>query len=93
MRVSVSFLGILRDQLGQKSLQVDLPDGAGFGDLLAAIAPVMEQKVGGWAWDAKNQRFSGRIIVSRQNAVGGTDPSSPLADGEEIIVFPPLAGG
>lgn len=28
MRVSMSFLGILRDQIGQKSLQVDLPDGA-----------------------------------------------------------------
>ena len=93
MRVSVSFLGILRDQIGQKSLQVDLPDGSAFGDLMAAIAPLMEEKVGTWAWDGENQRFSGRIVVSRHKAVGGTDPAAPLVDGEEILVFPPLAGG
>jgi molybdopterin converting factor small subunit len=93
MRVSVSFLGILRDQIGQKSLQVDLPDGSSFGDLMVAIAPLMNEKVGTWAWDGKNQRFSGRIVVSRQKAVGGTDAPAPLVDGEEILVFPPLAGG
>ena len=93
MQVSVNFLGILRDQIGQKGLQVDLPDGSAFGDLMASIAPLMEEKVGAWAWDAKNQRFSGRIVVSRQKAVGGTDASAPLVDGEEILVFPPLAGG
>ena len=93
MQVSVTFLGILRDRIGQKSLHVDLTDGSSFGDLMTAIAPLMEEKVGTWAWDGKNQRFSGRIVVSRQKAVGGTDPSAPLADGEEILVFPPLAGG
>jgi molybdopterin converting factor small subunit len=93
MRVLVSFLGILRDKIGQRSIEVDLPDGSAFGDLMASIAPLMEEKVGAWAWDGKNQRFSGRIVVSRQKAVGGTDASAPLVDGEEILVFPPLAGG
>jgi molybdopterin converting factor small subunit len=93
MRVLVSFLGILRDQVGQKNLEVDLPDGSNFGDLMAAIAPRMEEKVGSWAWDAESQRFSGRIVVSRQKAVGGTDAAATLVDGEEILVFPPLAGG
>ena len=93
LRVSVSFLGILRDQIGQKSLQVDLPDGSNFGDLMVAIAPLMEEKVGAWAWDGNNQRFSGRIVVSRQKALGGTDAAAPLVDGEDLVVFPPLAGG
>jgi molybdopterin converting factor small subunit len=93
MRISVGFLGILRDQVGQKSLEVELPDGAGFDDLMQAIAPLMEQKVGSWAWDAQKRRFSPRVVVSRQKAVGTVDPASPLTDGEEILVFPPLAGG
>jgi molybdopterin converting factor small subunit len=93
MRVSVSFLGILRDKIGQKTIEVDLPDGSDFEDLMAAIAPRMQEKVGTWAWDGKNQRFAGRIVVSRQKAVKGADPSAPLVDGEEILVFPPLAGG
>jgi molybdopterin converting factor small subunit len=93
MKVSISFLGLLRDKIGQKTIEVDLPDGSGFEDLMAAIAPLMEEKVGTWAWDGKNQRFSGRMVVSRQKAVKGADPSAPLVDGEEILVFPPLAGG
>jgi molybdopterin converting factor small subunit len=93
MRVSVGFLGILRDQVGQKSLEVELPDGAGFGDLMEAIAPLMEQKVGSWAWDGEKRRFSPRVVVSRQKAIGTGDLTTPLTDGEEILVFPPLAGG
>jgi molybdopterin converting factor small subunit len=92
MRVSVGFLGILRDQVGQKALDVELPDGARFSDLMAAIAPLMEQKVG-WAWDCEKGRFSPRVVVSRQSAVGKVDFEVPLSDGEEILVFPPLAGG
>jgi molybdopterin converting factor small subunit len=93
MRVSVGFLGILRDQMGQKSLSVDLPDGAGFDELMEAIAPVMEDKVGSWAWDQDKRRFSPRVVVSRKNALGKIDPAVPLTEGEEIWVFPPLAGG
>jgi molybdopterin converting factor small subunit len=92
MRVSVGFLGILRDQVGQKALDVELPDGAGFTDLMTAIAPLMEQKVG-WAWDREKGRFSPRVVVSRKRVVGKADSDVPLTDGEEILVFPPLAGG
>jgi molybdopterin converting factor small subunit len=93
MRVSVGFLGILRDQVGQKSIEVELPDGAGFGDLMDAIAPLMAEKVGSWAWDGGKHRFSPRVIVSRQKAVGGVKLTAPLEEGEEVLVFPPLAGG
>jgi molybdopterin converting factor small subunit len=96
MRVSIGFFGILRDQLGQKSLDVDLPEGAGLADLMDAVAPLMEQKVA-WAWDREGRRFSPRVVVSRKGvngiAQGKVDADAPLADGEEFVVFPPLAGG
>lgn len=93
MRVSLGFLGILRDQVGAKSLEVDLAEGATFADLMDAVAPVMEEKVGAWAWDKEQRRFSPRVVVSRHKAVGRLDPATLLVDGEEILVFPPLAGG
>jgi molybdopterin converting factor small subunit len=93
MHITVTFLGILRDQVGQKSLDVELGDGAGFADLMDALAPTMERKVGAWAWDADQRRFSPRVVVSRQKAVGGADEATLLQDGEEVLVFPPLAGG
>ena len=93
MNVAVTFLGILRDQVGQKTLQVELPEGADLGDLMDAIAPIMDEKVGAWAWDSDERRFSARVVVSRQGAVGNADMTAPLKNGEEILVFPPLAGG
>jgi len=96
MRVSIGFLGILRDSLGQKSVEVDLPDGAHFSDLLEVIAPLMEQKVA-WAWDRKRRIFSPRVVISRKEGRGHTsakiDAGTALADGEEFVVFPPIAGG
>jgi molybdopterin converting factor small subunit len=95
MRVSIGFLGMLRDQLGQKSLVVDLPDGAGVADFMDAIAPLMEQKAA-WAWDSEKRRFSARVVVTKQGAAGGQgtfDPDIPFADGDEILVFMPIAGG
>jgi molybdopterin converting factor small subunit len=49
--------------------------------------------VGSWAWDGEKRRFSPRVIVSRQKAAGAGVAAIPLKDGEEILVFPPLAGG
>lgn len=93
MRIAVTFLGILRDQVGQKTLTVELPEGAGFDELMDALAPTMDKKIGAWAWDSEKRRFSPRVVVSRQKAVGNVDWASPLTEGEEILVFPPLAGG
>jgi len=96
MRVSIGFLGILRDSLGQNSVEVDLPDGSRFSDLLEAIAPLMERKVA-WAWDRERRAFSPRVVISRKEGRGHTpakiDPETPLVDDEEFVVFPPIAGG
>jgi molybdopterin converting factor small subunit len=53
----------------------------------------MREKLDGWAWDDSRRRFSPQVIVSRGGAVGGVDLSVPLEEGEEVLVFPPLAGG
>ena len=93
MRVTMTFLGIIRDKVGQKSLDVELPEGSSFDDLMQAVAPLMREKLDGWAWDDSRGRFSPQVIVSRGRAVGGVDLSAPLKEGEEVLVFPPLAGG
>ena len=92
MKVSVGFLGILRDQMGQKSLEVGLPEGADFAEFLRVIAPIIQQKAA-WAWDGTNGRFASRVVVTRKNVPGKIEPGSLLSDGEELVVFPPLAGG
>jgi len=93
MKVKVSFLGLLRDRVGAPSLEVELPEGATFGELLDRLAPLVEDKLADWAWDREARRFAPRIMVSRSKMVGGYEDHSALNDGEEILVFPPLAGG
>ena len=91
--VSMTFLGIIRDKVGQKSIDVELPERSGLDDLMQAIAPLLREKLDGWAWDDRKLRSSPQAIVSGEKAVGGADLSAPLKEGEEILVFPPLAGG
>jgi len=93
VQVTVSFLGALRDQVGRESLMVELPAAATYRDLLDGIAPLLEGKLAAWAWDAEKRSFSRQMMVSRNLSVDLRDETTTLADGDEIIVVPPLAGG
>jgi molybdopterin converting factor small subunit len=93
VQVTVSFLGPLRDQVGGPSLVVELPAGATYRDLLDSIAPTMQAKLADWAWDAGKSSFSRRMMVSRNLTADLRDETTCLADGDEILVLLPLAGG
>jgi molybdopterin converting factor small subunit len=93
MQVSVTFVGILRDRLGRKTLHVELPAAATCRDLLDAVAPIVEDRLAGWAWDRRTRSFSGQVTVARNLSVQRWDDSAVLEDGEEILVLPPMAGG
>ncbi len=93
LQVTVSFLGTLRDQVGAQSLVVELPTTATYRDLLDGIAPTMRAKLPAWAWDDERQSFPKQMMVSRNLSVDLRDEQTSLADGDEIIVVPPLAGG
>ncbi|NLE10278.1 MAG: MoaD/ThiS family protein [Actinobacteria bacterium] len=93
MRVTMSFLGLLRDRMGQPSLTVDLPAGATYRDLLVEVGPTMEEKLPDWVWDASQQSFSRSVTVSRNLETDLREESTCLADGDEILVFLLMAGG
>jgi len=93
VQVTVSFLGALRDQVGTPSLVVELPAGATYRDLLDTIAPTMQAKLPVWGWDSERRSFPQQMMVSRNLAIDLRDEATPLTDGDEIIVVPPLAGG
>lgn len=89
----MKFLGALREQMGVSSVPVDIPDGGTYRDLLDAIGPTIQAKLQAWAWDADRRMFSRRMLISRNGASELRDESVVLADGDEIIVVLPLAGG
>jgi molybdopterin converting factor small subunit len=93
VHITVSFLGPLRDQVGSASLALELPEGATYRALLDEIAPTMEAKLSDWAWDRERRAFSRRMMVSRGASADLRDEKTSLADGDEILVLLPLAGG
>ncbi|NLV72001.1 MAG: MoaD/ThiS family protein [Actinobacteria bacterium] len=93
MRVTMSFVGLLRERIGERSLVVELPDGATYRELLNAVGPRMEEKLPDWAWDATRRSFSRRVTVSRNLETDLRDETTCLADGDEVLVFLLMAGG
>jgi molybdopterin converting factor small subunit len=93
MRVTVSFLGPFRDQLETTAMEVELPESASYRDLLDRIGDTMQDKLPAWAWDSTKRSFAQPVMVSRNLCADLRDEDTGLADGDELIVVPPLAGG
>ena len=81
MQLTVKLFGALREQAGSKELELELPDGSRVCDLrrvLAATYPVLE-------------KYEERIAASVNLELAG--PDQVLADGDEVALLPPVAGG
>jgi molybdopterin synthase catalytic subunit len=81
MRVRVRLFAMQRQQLGARELALDLPEGATIGQAWAMLAethPVLGP--------------AGPTIRFARNAVYA-DASAVLADGDELALIPPVAGG
>ena len=93
MQVTVSFLGMLRDQVGSSSIVVELPEAATYRGLLDNIAPTMRASLSAWAWNDEKRSFARQMLVTRNLSADLRDETTRLADGDQILVVSPLAGG
>jgi molybdopterin synthase catalytic subunit len=81
MQVRIRLFALQRQQVGWRDRSIDVPDGATIGDAwqhLVAEFPVLEPSTGVVRF-ARNARYA--------------DAGEPLADGDEMAVIPPVAGG
>lgn len=81
MIIRALFFASYRDLAGTDELQLELPGGSSAGDLVARL------RSGGGAW--------ARLPASPAVAVNQSYAplSTPLADGDEVALIPPVAGG
>lgn len=79
IRIQVRLFAALRDALGQTTMTLQLPPGATAADALAAVA----------ASAAPKPLPQVTLAVNRRHA----DGSSPLCDGDEVALLPPVSGG
>jgi molybdopterin synthase catalytic subunit len=81
MRIKVRLFAILRERAGWRERDLDLPSGASIEDAwqtLVSQAPALAPS-----------RESVRFALNRQYAAA----DQPLADGDELVLIPPVAGG
>ncbi len=81
MRIRLLFFATLRDKLGQKSLELEVPEGMRVGELKALLAeryPALQEAL-----------RSVLVSIDREFAFDET----PLREGAEVAFFPPVSGG
>ena len=81
MRVRVLLFASLREAVGEKSLDLELRDSATIADLLAQL-------------EAEHRAFAGHrghVLVARNEE--RVPLATPLREGDEIALLPPVSGG
>ena len=90
MKVRVKAFAQFREILGGEN-EVEVPDGSGAVEILHRMGelskPALET-----LFDADN-RLRPHVIVMVNGKRMKAGEKTPLADGDEIAVFPPVAGG
>ena len=81
MQLTVKLFGALREEAGAKELEIDLPDGSCVADLRALLAERF----------AALEKMGDRVATSVNFEM--RDESHLLAEGDEVALLPPVAGG
>ena len=81
MRIAVLYFAVFRERIGTDAETLELPAGARLADAIAALEARHDA--------IRGLRGKSRVAVN-QDMVDG-DPA--LADGDEVVLIPPVAGG
>ncbi len=92
MKVYLKSIGDLRDYLGRAPQEIELPEGALFGELLTLIGQRWGRDLPPFIWDAEKGQFRGAVffVVDKQVV---QDMNMPLEDGQEVALMRALSGG
>ncbi|MBV8171219.1 MAG: molybdopterin converting factor subunit 1 [Candidatus Eremiobacteraeota bacterium] len=81
MRIHVRLFASQRESIGQSAINADVPDGSTAASALRALTAQYP--------DLAAASESLAFAVNREHAA----PETPLNDGDELALLPPVAGG
>lgn len=81
MSITLRYFAVLREIMGRTTEDVTLPAGTSIGDVRAMLANRVELL----------QDILPRCVAARNRAFAEDD--TLLADGDELVFLPPMAGG
>ena len=85
MRIKVLYFAGLREQIGSRGEELDVPPGV---TTVAGLRALLQSRGGAWE-SALAQGRAVRIAVNQEMAA----PATPVRPGDEVAFFPPVTGG
>ncbi len=92
MKITLTFLGLLRQQVQTACVDVDLSDGADLQELLDYIDRQFGPELGPRTWDKDRRMFRSGIRVAGDDRYLES-PDTLLRDGQQISIMPAISGG
>jgi molybdopterin converting factor small subunit len=95
MEIRVRSMGPLQQVLGGPQTVLSLPDGATVGDLLDRMAEEKGETFALYVRKAKEKTVYAalRLVVNGRDLLPGQYETVTLSEGDDVLVFTPIAGG
>ena len=95
MKVRVRSIALIRSLLGKEQIELSLPEGATVEDALARLVEIGDPKLAPYLAEPKEKSAHAplRIMVNGRDITVLQGRSTVLADGDDVLVFIPIAGG
>ncbi|MCL7455178.1 MAG: MoaD/ThiS family protein [Anaerolineae bacterium] len=91
--VTVHYYNMLRRHAGLAYEPLELPAGAGLGGALQRLADRHGPALAGLLLSPSGEPASHLVIFCNEQLVFPGAPAWPLADGDELKLFPAISGG
>ena len=95
MKVTVRGVGLLRTLLGQEMVELSLPAASRVDGLVGRLAEIGDERLTPHVVVPKKEdaHLSLRVVVNGRDIALLAGRQTVLEDGDEVLVFVPLAGG
>jgi molybdopterin converting factor small subunit len=95
VKVRVRSIALIRSLLGKEQIELSLPEGATVEDALARLVEIGDPKLAPYLAEPKEKSAHAplRIMVNGRDITVLQERSTVLADGDDVLVFIPIAGG
>lgn len=95
MNVRVRSIALIRNLLGKEQIELSLPQGATVADVLDRLTELGDPKLASYFAEPEEKSAHAplRIMVNGRDITVLQNRDTVVSDGDDILVFIPIAGG
>jgi molybdopterin synthase sulfur carrier subunit len=94
MRINVKFFAVLRDVVGDWSIDLSLPEGITVGETLESLAKHYGERFRSYVYDEKGIVQDYLIFLINGESIHAMKGfETLLKEGDSLVILPPIGGG